>query len=115
MFSYSLFNAKYQRKGWFFKANTDISQCHQVVSSDDEKGEGCNVHGIVALSSGGGNLHLAPGRGLENFGKKNQDFRASLISLLKLLKFLMFRILFISLDLVRNFQDMYTNWMGKVV
>ena len=36
----------------------------------DKKGEGCNVHGIFVLSSGVGDLHLAPGHGLENFGRE---------------------------------------------
>jgi hypothetical protein len=38
------------------------------LSSKDEDGEGCNVHGIVALSTGGGNLHLAPSHDLEEQG-----------------------------------------------
>jgi len=62
----------YQRKGWFFdeeKTGT-ITQCRKQKSSHDEAGEGCNVHGIVALSSGGGDLHMAPGHELEHFGKK---------------------------------------------
>jgi len=62
----------YQRKGWFFdnKTKKDIKQCEKEKRGSDEKGEGCNVHGIVALSSGGGDLHLAPGHGLENFGRE---------------------------------------------
>lgn len=62
----------YQRKGWYFneKNKKDIRQCKHEKRGSDEKGEGCNVHGIVALSSGGGDIHLAPGHGLENFGKE---------------------------------------------
>jgi hypothetical protein len=48
----------------------DIKQCRKVKKSSEMVNEGCNVHGIVALSSGGGNLHLAPSRELENFGKE---------------------------------------------
>lgn len=59
----------YARKGWQFDATMDIKQCRKSMNSHDMTGEGCNVHGIVALSSGGGNVHLAPGHGLENFGK----------------------------------------------
>lgn len=61
----------YQKKGWFFNEKNirDIKQCKNQKSGKDEKGEGCNVHGIVALSSGGGDLHMAPGHELENFGK----------------------------------------------
>eukprot|EP01083_Nonionella_stella_P256292 878607_1 len=60
----------YQRKGWLFPKDLDVKQCKQQKNSHDMEGEGCNVHGIVALSSGGGNLHLAPGHDLENFGKQ---------------------------------------------
>ena len=60
----------YQRKGWLFEKNMDIKQCRKVKKSSEMVNEGCNVHGIVALSSGGGNLHLAPSRELENFGKE---------------------------------------------
>lgn len=69
----------YQRKGWLFQKNMDIVQCRTAMDSKEMVGEGCNVHGVVALSSGGGNLHLAPGHELENFGKEQvfsslQDF-----------------------------------------
>jgi endoplasmic reticulum-Golgi intermediate compartment protein 3 len=51
----------YKRRGWLIKNDMDISQCKKAAEQDQE-GEGCNVHGIVALSTGGGNLHLAPGK-----------------------------------------------------
>lgn len=44
-------------------------------------GEGCNVHGRVALSTGGGNLHIAPGHELEKFGER-QDMFTSLLDLM---------------------------------
>jgi hypothetical protein len=59
----------YQRKGWNFEPNLDVQQCHHTQNSNKMVGEGCNVHGIVSLSSGGGNLHITPGHELENFGK----------------------------------------------
>lgn len=59
----------YQRKGWTFAPNLDVVQCHSSPNSNELKGEGCNVHGLVALSTGGGNLHITPGHELENFGK----------------------------------------------
>mmetsp|Transcript_17742 Transcript_17742/g.25041 ORF Transcript_17742/g.25041 Transcript_17742/m.25041 type:complete len:438 (+) Transcript_17742:165-1478(+) len=60
----------YKRKGWHFDGKKiDVRQCRNEVKSDDEHGEGCNIHGIVALSSGGGNVHIAPGRDMENFGQ----------------------------------------------
>lgn len=58
----------YVRKGWQFDPKMDIKQCRRVKNSHDMVGEGCNVHGIIALSSGGGNLHLTPGHDLENVG-----------------------------------------------
>ncbi len=62
----------YQRKGWSFEPNLDVKQCHNELRGEDLKGEGCNVHGMVALSPGGGNLHITPGHELENFGKTFQ-------------------------------------------
>lgn len=59
----------YQRKGWVLDKLSSIKQCKNEKRGSDEQGEGCNVHGIVALSEGGGNLHLAPGHELENVGK----------------------------------------------
>ena len=58
----------------------EIRQCKKAMRGTDKKGEGCNIHKIVALSSGGGDLHLAPGHGLENFGR--QVMYASLLDLM---------------------------------
>jgi len=57
----------YIAKNWHFDGTMDIKQCmdENVVEGKDE---GCRVHGFVGLDPGGGNLHLAPGRDLENFG-----------------------------------------------
>eukprot|EP00980_Cylindrotheca_fusiformis_P028671 scaffold22634_cov123-Cylindrotheca_fusiformis.AAC.18 len=52
----------YQKKGWQLQAIKDVKQCQHELKHGDEKGEGCNVHGIVALDSGGGSFHLAPSR-----------------------------------------------------
>jgi endoplasmic reticulum-Golgi intermediate compartment protein 3 len=51
----------YKRRGWVIKDDLEILQCKKQIEQDQE-GEGCNVHGVVALSTGGGNLHLAPGK-----------------------------------------------------
>jgi endoplasmic reticulum-Golgi intermediate compartment protein 3 len=55
----------YRTRGWHLELTPghSISQClGEENEEDDDTGEGCNVHGIVALSTGGGNLHLAPGK-----------------------------------------------------
>ena len=58
----------YARRGWTLPSVQNITQCAHEHSSKEEDGEGCNVHGIVALSTGGGNLHLAPSHDMEEFG-----------------------------------------------
>jgi endoplasmic reticulum-Golgi intermediate compartment protein 3 len=62
----------YRTRGWNLQlgAGHNIVQCKNAPGSDDsyEKGEGCNVHGVVALSTGGGNLHLAPGKEVVSAG-----------------------------------------------
>ena len=70
----------YQRKGWHIDIK-GIRQCRFVPDSKSEEGEGCNVHGRVALSTGGGNLHIAPGHELEKFGER-QDMFTSLLDLM---------------------------------
>lgn len=70
----------YQRKGWHIDLK-GIKQCRFVPDSKSEEGEGCNIHGKVALSTGGGNLHIAPGHELEKFGER-QDMFTSLLDLM---------------------------------
>jgi endoplasmic reticulum-Golgi intermediate compartment protein 3 len=55
----------YKRKGWVMSDRSTIRQCAKadLEAAATQDGEGCNIHGIVALDSGGGNLHIAPGRG----------------------------------------------------
>ena len=57
----------YKRKGWHLTAAVmkSITQCSKEKQVKEDDDEGCNVHGIVALDSGGGNFHLAPGRDQE--------------------------------------------------
>jgi len=62
----------YQRRGWLLDDISKVKQCRKDAKSEDENGEGCNIHGVVALSSGGGNLHISPGRGLERFGHEDK-------------------------------------------
>ena len=40
----------YKHKGWLFKPGMDIPQCYSKKTSHEMAGEGCNVHGVVALS-----------------------------------------------------------------
>ncbi|KAL9183244.1 hypothetical protein ACHAXT_005031 [Thalassiosira profunda] len=61
----------YRRKQWHIPDITTIKQCAHQVRAEAEEGEGCNVHGYVALSTGGGNLHFAPDRQWEKEGDKN--------------------------------------------
>jgi len=66
----------YARRGWVLHDIENVEQCKGQITAKDESGEGCNVHGKIALSTGGGNLHLAPNRGLETFGS---DSKVSII------------------------------------
>jgi hypothetical protein len=55
----------YRARGWHLQLEPghNIVQCiGESEDDEDDQGEGCNVHGVVALSTGGGNLHLAPGK-----------------------------------------------------
>ena len=62
----------YRRKGWLIPDLDKIKQCKKTMKSDEEKNEGCNIHGVVALSTGGGNFHVAPGHSLEHFGNERK-------------------------------------------
>lgn len=66
----------YKRKGWVLKDKDSVEQCKG--SQENQDGEGCNIHGIVALSTGGGNLHIAPGKG-------NEDPRVGSVNIMDLL------------------------------
>jgi hypothetical protein len=52
----------YKRKGWLLSDYSEIRACKDYHQGYEDEDEGCNVHGVVALDSGGGNLHLAPGK-----------------------------------------------------
>ena len=66
----------YHRKHWHIPDVTAIAQCVHVNRASSEEGEGCNVHGFVALSTGGGNLHFAPDRQWEKEGDRDSDIFA---------------------------------------
>mmetsp|Transcript_37759 Transcript_37759/g.43126 ORF Transcript_37759/g.43126 Transcript_37759/m.43126 type:complete len:418 (+) Transcript_37759:45-1298(+) len=63
----------YGQKQWAPPEYDHIEQCKNQISAKEEEGEGCNVHGKVALSTGGGNLHLAPNRGLDTNNKRDEN------------------------------------------
>lgn len=52
----------YKRKGWHLDNPDTVKQCKNQKTSEEGDEEGCNVHGLIALDSGGGSFHLAPGR-----------------------------------------------------
>jgi endoplasmic reticulum-Golgi intermediate compartment protein 3 len=52
----------YKRKAWHFDNPDSIKQCQNQNKVPEGDNEGCNVHGLIALDSGGGSFHLAPGR-----------------------------------------------------
>ena len=75
----------YNRKGWHLSDIRSITQCSTEGEDERDKeteGEGCNVHGIVALSTGGGSFHLAPGRSLDSLQKQAGGDPLSLMDLL---------------------------------
>ena len=55
----------YKIKGWHLKDPDSVKQCKNEKKEQEGKDEGCNVHGVVALDTGGGNFHLAPGRSMD--------------------------------------------------
>jgi hypothetical protein len=63
----------YGRKGWHLDKRQSVKQCdnESKMKVKEEEDEGCNVHGVVALDSGGGNFHLAPGRDQGNLADAN--------------------------------------------
>lgn len=63
----------YRRKQWHLPNLPDIVQCKHALRASSEEGEGCNVHGKIALSTGGGNLHFAPDRQWEKEGDKSAN------------------------------------------
>lgn len=77
----------YRRKMWHIDDIHGISQCAHAEKSADEDGEGCNVRGMIALGTGGGNLHFAPDRKLEKEGEKSNNPFGDMFDLLSLVDF----------------------------
>ena len=63
----------YRRKSWHIQNLSEIVQCRHIVRAEMEKDEGCNVHGFVALGTGGGNFHFAPDRQWEKEGSNDAN------------------------------------------
>ena len=73
----------YNRRGWHLHDEKLIEQCNKEQDkSDSDKDEGCNVHGVVALSTGGGSWHLAPGRSLDSVTSSETNDVATLFEAL---------------------------------
>jgi len=62
----------YRRRGWMIPNLDIIDICKKQLKGIDEKNEGCNIHGVIALSTGGGDFHIAPGHTLEQFGSEDK-------------------------------------------
>jgi hypothetical protein len=65
----------YHRKGWHIQTLAEISQCKHLIRAEAEANEGCNIHGFVALGTGGGNLHFAPDRRWEKEGDNSKTLK----------------------------------------
>ncbi|KAL3765004.1 hypothetical protein ACHAWO_001966 [Cyclotella atomus] len=63
----------YRRKSWHIQNLSEISQCKHLLRAEAEENEGCNIHGFVALGTGGGNLHFAPDRQWEKEGSTDAN------------------------------------------
>ena len=61
----------YKQKAWHLNLE-GVRQCADEAKADEELDEGCRIYGEIALSTGGGNLHFAPGHQLELFGSDTQ-------------------------------------------
>lgn len=77
----------YRRKSWHVPDISKIDQCAHSVRASEEEGEGCNVHGRIALSTGGGNLHFAPDRQWEKEGDTNQFTLGGFVDLNAIIEF----------------------------
>jgi hypothetical protein len=62
----------YNRKGWHIEDIATVEQCKIQLEVESE-GEGCNVHGVISLSTGGGNFHVAPGRSPDSLKADGKD------------------------------------------
>ncbi len=58
----------YRLKGWAFSDPHSISQCVNegwTTQIDEQKNEGCRVHGSISVSKVAGNFHFAPGKSFQ--------------------------------------------------
>ena len=75
----------YNRKGWHIGNEEKITQCakeNKGKAAQEEEESGCNVHGVVALDTGGGNFHLAPGRGGQDGGSADATQMNNILEML---------------------------------
>lgn len=77
----------YIDKGWTLKIHSEVEQCVREghdIQLNEQRLEGCNIHGFVEVNKVAGNFHFAPGKGfqqgnmhmheLSSFGKMNMFF-----------------------------------------
>ncbi|KAM4622555.1 endoplasmic reticulum-Golgi intermediate compartment protein 3 [Discoglossus pictus] len=58
----------YRRKGWAFKTPDSIEQCKREGFSEkmqEQKNEGCQLHGFLEVNKVAGNFHFAPGKSFQ--------------------------------------------------
>lgn len=76
----------YIRRQWRIPDIETIRQCQKnsadISREEQKREEGCNIHGIIALSTGGGDFHIAPGHSMEFFGNEQHiSFEQIILSL----------------------------------
>jgi len=68
----------YAAKGWSFNSPGKVEQCVREGYGDkieEQKNEGCNVHGVVKVNKVAGNFHFAPGKSYQQNGMHVHDLQ----------------------------------------
>ncbi|XP_074563977.1 uncharacterized protein LOC141820550 [Curcuma longa] len=69
----------YRKKGWALTNVDLLDQCSRegfFRQIKDEKGEGCNIHGLLDVSKVAGNFHFSVGKSIHQSGIHTHDFVA---------------------------------------
>ncbi|KAG6505135.1 endoplasmic reticulum-Golgi intermediate compartment protein 3-like [Zingiber officinale] len=67
----------YKKKGWALTNADLIDQCSReglFQQIKDEKGEGCNIHGLLDVSKVAGNFHFSVGKSIHQSGIHTHDY-----------------------------------------